>query len=171
MTHTEAQQAALKELRVLAQIDEDLYRSRHVFRLKENEFVHLNRRITLTYEDTVTGVTSDMDGEEYEYETNREEEFYYDVWFNSWGHIWFLISEKSFPQFGKDIAYWLETDQYDRKTCGRGSRYYFFSDVIERAVRDAFEARLEGLSSHYVWNHSEVAVITHEEKISDFWNR
>lgn len=171
MTHTAAQQAALAELRVLAKIDEDLYRSRRAFRLKENEFVHLNRRITLTYEDMVTVVDTDMDGKEYEYETNREQEFYYDVWFNDWGHIWFLISETSFPQFGKDIAYWLELDEYDWKTCGRGSRRYFFGDVIKRAVRDAFEAKLDGLHRHFVWNHSEIAVITYKEEIPAFWDR
>lgn len=165
MTHTAPQYAALADLRVLAQIDEDLYRSRHVFRLKENEFVHLNRRITLTYEDMVTAVDTDMDGQEYKYETNREQEFYYDVWFNDQGRIWFLISETSFPQFGKDIPYWLERDKYDRKTCGRGSRRYFFGDVIERAVRNAFEAQMEGLHRYFVWNHSEIAVITYKEEI------
>jgi hypothetical protein len=171
MPHTPAQQAALAELRVLSKIDEDLYHTRRHFRLKENEFVHLNRRISLTYEDTYLAVETDIDGVEYKYEANREEEFYYDFWFNSSGNVWFLISENSFPKFGKDIAYWQEHDQYDWKTCGRGSRRYFFGDVIERSVRDAFERKLEGLKRHFVWNHGEIAVITYEEKIDSFWDQ
>lgn len=171
MTHTPAQQAALAELRVLFRIDEDLYNTRSHFRLKDDEFVHLRRRISLTYEDTYTSVETDMDGVEYEYDANREEEFYYHVWFNSWGHIWFLISNEYYPQFGKDIAYWQERDQYDWKVCGRGSRRYFFSDVITHSVKDAFESRLEGLKSHYVWNHSEVDVFAYTEQIDSFWDR
>jgi hypothetical protein len=171
MTHTAAQQAALTELKMLFQVDEDLYRSRSHFRLKDNEFVHLNRRISLTYEDTYMAVDADVNGVLHEYEDNRSAEFYYDVWFNNWGHVWFLISETSFPQFGKDIAYWHEHDQYDWKTCGRGSRRYFFSDVISCSVRKAFEAQLAGLTRHFVWNHSEIAVITYEEKIDAFWDR
>lgn len=171
MTFTPAQLALWQDLQNLSKVEQELYHSRSHFRLKDNEFVHVPRRITLTFEDKVTVQDRDMDGESWEYETNREEEFYYHVWFNLDGHIWFLISEDLFPTFGKDIAYWSAREEYDIRRCGRGSRYYFFQDIIDHAVRDAVQARWEGLHCHYVWKFSDLDVITYKEEIPEFWNR
>lgn len=163
MTYNQAQLALWSDLRNLSRIEQELYHSRRHFRLKENELVHVSRRITLTFNDMVMTQDHDMDGELYEYETNREEEFYYHVWFNNWGHIWFLITDNAFPVFGKDIAHWANHDEYNDRS-GRGSRYYFFSDVIEHAVLDAVQAQWNDLSCHYVWRFSEMEVFKYENQ-------
>lgn len=165
---TLAQKEAMIAIKNLVDTDFDLYQTRHNFRLEPNEIVHVRHRITLAFNEQVVYNETDDCGEEYTYTEDREEEFFYHVWFNREGHIWYLITDDMFPVFGKDIQYWGRDEDYDYETCGRGSRRYFFYDIISTYVPKAFESRIKDLKRFFVWNRAEVDVFKYEVTGDDY---
>ena len=149
---------------VLTQLlDGDLqhYQHRHLFRLADNEVVHITHRVSITFEEKHTVTEYGDDDQEYSYETNKEREFYWHVWFDKNGRIWFLADASAFPRVDGEFPFQIEKD-YDRRT---GVRYYFFGDIINREIMDQFRKMDEesAIERVYTWGGFDLAV----EKLSD----
>lgn len=117
-------------------IDGDLqhYQHRHLFRLAEDEVVHITHRVSITFEETEQRVETDEEGIEYEYTAEKEREFYWHVWFDKDGRTWFLADVSAFPRMNGEFPFQIDTD-YDRRT---GTRYYFYHDIIYSDIMDTF---------------------------------
>lgn len=145
-------------------LDGDLqhYQMRHHFRLQEGEVVHIAHRVSITFEEKHTVTEYGDDDLEYSYEANKEREFFWHVWFDTHGRVWFLCDTKGqYPRYDGEFPFKPEHD-YDRRV---GTRYYFFHDIIQREVMDAFrkindESKIERI---YTWGGFELSV----EKLTD----
>lgn len=140
-------------------LDGDLqhYQERRHFRLTKDEVVHISHRVSITFEEKHTVTEYGDDYQEYSYETNKEREFFWHVWFDNHGRIWFLCDTKGqYPRHDGEFPFKIERD-YDRRT---GTRYYFFHDVIQREVMDTIrkidsESKIENI---YTWCGFELSV-------------
>lgn len=167
---TPAQAMALHDLNMVLKHVEDMYNSRHHFNMKgvtygENKILHHQIRISIQYDDLVFVETHDDEGNLVSYEENREDDFYIHFWYDRDGRIWFLINERGFPTFGKDIAYRGELNkEYDWIKTGYGSRRYFFGDVAFNAVKHNFIEKIRnGMIGHYVWNTADISIFNYFE--------
>lgn len=121
-------------LRQMLKGDLQHYQHRHLFRLEDHELMHISHRVTITFEELELKVEANYDGEEYQYDANKEQEFFWHIWFDKDGRIWFLNDVSAFPRLNGEFPFQIEKD-YDRRT---GCRHYFFYDIIEREVMDKF---------------------------------
>ena len=144
---------------VLTQLlDGDLthYQHRHLFRLADDEVVHISHRVSITFDEKHM-VTELGDGDqEYRYETNKEREFFWHVWFDKNGRIWFLADTSAFPRMNGEFPFQIEKD-YDRRT---GTRYYFFGDIINHEIMDQFRKMDEesAIGRIYTWGGFDLEV-------------
>jgi hypothetical protein len=156
---------ASHDLTMLMKTDEDLYQSRHYFNLDYDQIVCVSHRITITFNKKTEVTETDMDGVEYTFKANEEEDFYYHVWFNRHGTVWFLITENPFPNFGVDVPYYVKDSEYDTSVCGRGSRHYYFQDIIFHSVKDAFVRKAHiDFKSHYIWDRAKISTFKYKPK-------
>lgn len=167
---TPAQSAALHDLDMVLRHVQDMYQARHHFAMVnhhgENNILHHQVRISVKYDDLVFVETHDDEGNPFSYEENREDEFYFHIWYDREGRIWFLVNDKGFPTFGKDIAYRGELNsEYDWITKGYGSRWYFFHDVAFPAIKMNFIEKIRnGMIGHYVWNTADISIFNFKEE-------
>lgn len=164
---TPEQKLALHDLKQVLKTVEDFYNSRHYFKLangntSSHDILHHQIRISITYNELIEVGDIDDDGNPLTYEENREDEFYLHIWYDRGGHIWFLVNDRGFPTFGKDIAYRGELDnEYDWITSGHGSRRYFFGDVVFPAVTHNFINKIkDDYKGHYVWNMADISIFS-----------
>lgn len=140
----------MENITALVDLDEGMYCQRHKFRMEKNDVIHLRRRISI-----------DLNG----YDNEDSIEFFYHIFFDRAGSIWWFIDEEHDLRLGLNTEiYWDKENDDDYR--GYDSRRYCFKDCILPDVKNAVNLVIEALCMNkndhdkminhsYIWDPSE----------------